>query len=140
LTEPEAGEDWAAVADAVQARSRELNMSTAELARQTGLSETTIRYLGTARRNKSCLVSISAVLRWRFDHLTNILNGQPEKNVHVRPPALANLERITREEIAPIRQELASLTETVRKTTALLDAINNTQRQPQPPPQRQGTA
>jgi hypothetical protein len=138
LTEPEPGEDWAAVADAVQARSRELNMSTAELARQTGLSETTIRYLGTARRNKACLVAISAVLRWRFDHLTNILNGQPEKNVHVRPPALANLERIMHEEIAPLRQQLASLTETVRKTTAQLDAITSTQRQP-PPPQRQGT-
>jgi hypothetical protein len=75
LTEPEPGQDWAAVADAVQARSRELNMSTAELARQTGLSETTIRYLGTARRNKSCLVAISAVLRWRFDHLTAPIRG-----------------------------------------------------------------
>ncbi len=62
-------------------------MPTAELARQTCLSETTIRSLGTAARNKSSLVAISAVLRWRYDHLINILNGQPEKNVHVRQPA-----------------------------------------------------
>jgi hypothetical protein len=87
-------------------------MSTAELGRQTGLSETTIRYLGTTTRNdKSSLVAISAVLRWRYDHLTNILHGQPEKNVHVRPPPLANLERIMREELGSLRQQVHGLAE-----------------------------
>ena len=38
--------DWAAVGTVVRERMRELGMSTAELAREAGLSETTIRCLG----------------------------------------------------------------------------------------------
>ena len=116
-------ENWAAVADAVQARRRELKMSTAELARQTGLSETTIRYLGqpTGRHNRASLVAIAAVLRWRYDHLTNILHGQPEKNVHVKPPPLASLERLVRDETAQLRQQIDSLSQTVNAIREQLD-------------------
>ena len=52
----EAG-DWAAVAAAVRARSRELKMPAAELARQTGLSETTIRYLGDPGKHNTARLS-----------------------------------------------------------------------------------
>ena len=108
MSEPET-ENWAAVGEAVNSRKREFKMSTAELARLTGLSETTIRYLSTTTRSKASLVAISAVLRWRFDHLTNILHGQPEKNVHVRPPPLASLERLLRDEITQLRQQISGL-------------------------------
>jgi len=60
VSEPET-ENWAAVGEAVNSRKREFKMSTAELARLTGLSETTIRYLSTTTRSKASLVAISAV-------------------------------------------------------------------------------
>ena len=81
-------DDWEAVGDAIRDRMRELNMSTAGLARETGLSETTIRCFrrSTNKHNRSLLVAVSAVLRWRHDHLLNILHGEPHKNVVIKPP------------------------------------------------------
>ena len=66
--------DWAAVGRAVTERLSDLHMSLSYLARETGLSQTTIRYLGTPARkhNKSTLVAISVVLGWRYDHLAAI--------------------------------------------------------------------
>ena len=82
-------EDWAAVSVAIRKRMRELSMSMAHLARETGLSETTIRYIGNpaSGHNKSTLVAISAVLRWRHDHLINVLRGEPDKNAPGPRPA-----------------------------------------------------
>lgn len=106
--------DWQAVREAVQARMRELNMSTAELARQSGLSATTLRYLGTkGRTNRVALIAISTVLRWRHDHLTNILHGEPEKNVRLNSPA-ANTRRAVYAEISPLREQFRRLEETVQ--------------------------
>jgi hypothetical protein len=71
--------DWAAVDRAVTERRSELHMSISYLARETGLSPTTIRYLGSpaGKHNKSTLVALSVVLGWRYKHLINILNGEP---------------------------------------------------------------
>jgi hypothetical protein len=122
---PEA-EDWAAVAHAVRERMRELRMPAAALARETGLSETTIRYLGRppGGHRRSVLVAISAVLRWRYDHLTNILRGQPENNTPARPAAQASLERLLRADLGLLADEISRLKETAlaagKKTDALL--------------------
>ena len=99
-------------------------MPVAELARQTGLSPTTIRYLGmSARPNGVTLVAISAVLGWRCDHLGNILRGEPGKNVRVRPPAQADLLLSVRAESMALREQVQALRETVlaldRKMTAV---------------------
>jgi hypothetical protein len=74
--------DWAAVQQAVIERRSELHMTISYLARETGLSPTTIRYLGApaGKHNKSTLVALSVVLGWRYNHLINILRGEPEKN------------------------------------------------------------
>jgi hypothetical protein len=74
-------EDWVAVVDAVRKRMRELKMSTAHLARESGLSETTVRYIGQSLsgHNRSTLVAMAAVLLWRYDYLVNILHGEPER-------------------------------------------------------------
>jgi hypothetical protein len=71
--------DWPAVGIAIRDRMRELETTTAQLARETGLSQTTIRYIGQpgSRKNKASLVAIAGVLRCRYDHLTNILHGHP---------------------------------------------------------------
>jgi hypothetical protein len=123
-------EDWAAVSDAIRKRMRELKMSTAHLARESGLSETTIRYIGqpTSGHNKSTLVAIAAVLRWRYDHLINIMRGEPEKNVLLKRPAEANLQRLLRDEVDPVKGELASLRDIVRGMDTKMDTIIRAQR------------
>ena len=86
-------EDWEAVGEAVRSRMRELKLSTAGLARETGLSETTIRYIGqsAARHNRVALVALSAVLRWRYDYMTNIMRSEPQKNVRIKPTRMDTL-------------------------------------------------
>jgi hypothetical protein len=102
-------EDWAAVSDAIRKRLRELRMSKAVLARESGLSETTIRYLDRSASGHygSALVAISAALRWRYDHLANILHGQPGKN----PPAGTSLQRLVHAEVATLKDDLSRYVE-----------------------------
>ena len=89
MTEPEE-KDEAAVGEAVRDRMYELHFSMAQLVRETGLSETTIRYIGqpNTTRSKSVLVALSAGLRWRHDHLANILAGYPGRNAQAQEGAL----------------------------------------------------
>jgi hypothetical protein len=123
-------EDWVAVVDAIRKRMRELKMSTAHLARETGLSETTVRYIGQSLsgHNKSTLVAIAAVLRWRYDHLVNILHGEPEKNVHIKRRSEDDIQRLLRDEFTPVKEQLASLVEISQKVDTRLDIISGIQR------------
>jgi hypothetical protein len=126
-------DDWGAVDDAIRDRMRELNMPAAYLARETGLSETTVRYLRRAdsRHNRSALVAISAVLRWRHDHPLNILQGEPSKNVVIKSPLEHRLKQMLQSETGPLKEEITALAEVVhglsRKTDVLhAQAINGT--------------
>jgi hypothetical protein len=104
---------------------RELHISTAHLARETGLSETTIRYIGNpVSGHKASLVAIAAVLRWRYDHLINVLHGEPDKN----DPADQNLQRLLRDEVGPVREELASLRGIIAGMDQKVDTLISTQR------------
>src|SRR6185437_8994756 len=120
-------EDWAAVSVAIRKRMRELHISTAHLARETGLSETTIRYIGNqaSGHNKASLVALAAVLRWRYDHLINVLHGEPDKN----DPADQSLQRLLRDEVDPVREELASLRDIIVGMDQKVDTLIST-RQP----------
>lgn len=120
--------DWAAVGDAIRKRMRELKMTTAQLARETGLSETTIRYIGGPQggHNRSTLVAISAVLRWRYDYLINILRGEPEKNVIIRRPIEVNFERLLRAEVSTVKEEVAGLRDIVERIDKKIAAIAET--------------
>ena len=121
------GGDWAAVDRAVTERLSELHMSLSYLARETGLSQTTIRYLGTPTRkhNKSTLVAISVVLGWRYDHLINILLGQPEKNIRApgNSPLEAYFENLLRAEVGPMREEVAELAKAVNGMGKQIDVL-----------------
>jgi hypothetical protein len=121
------GGDWAAVDQAVTERLSELHMSLSYLARETGLSQTTIRYLGTPTRkhNKSTLVAISVVLGWRYDHLRNILHGEPEKNIRdpSNSPLEAYFENLLRAEVGPMREEVAELIAAVNGMGEKIDVI-----------------
>jgi lambda repressor-like predicted transcriptional regulator len=123
-------EDWAAVSRAVTARLGERGMSIAQLARESGLSETTIRYIANGRTD-SMLVAISAVLGWRYDHLRNILHGEPDKNTQdlgeAAEPAdsLAEpyFESQLRAELGSVRAEVAGLRDVVYRIDEKIDVI-----------------
>jgi lambda repressor-like predicted transcriptional regulator len=123
-------EDWAAVSQAVTARLRERGMSIAQLARESGLSETTIRYIGNGR-TESMLVAMSAVLGWRYDHLRNILHGEPHKNVqsHEETPepteSLAEpyFDSQLRAELSTVKDEVAGLRDIVYQIDRKIDVI-----------------
>jgi hypothetical protein len=119
--------DWTAVDRAVTERRLELHMSISYLARETGLSPTTIRYLGSpaGKHNKSTLVALSVVLGWRYKHLINILNGEPEKNIR-NPgdsPAEAYYENLLLAEVGPMREEMAELVAVISGIEKKIDVI-----------------
>lgn len=119
--------DWAAADRAVTERLSELHMSLSYLARETGLSQTTIRYLGTPNKkhNKSTLVAISAILGWRHDHLINVLHGEPEKNILTAgsSPVEAYFQNLLNAEVGPMREQVAELVKTVNGITKTIDVI-----------------
>lgn len=119
--------DWASVDRAVTERRGELHMTISYLARETGLSPTTIRYLGTpaGKHNKSTLVALSVVLGWRYNHLINILRGEPEKNIR-KPgdsPVDAYYENLLLAEVAPMREEMAELVAAIDGIGRKIDVI-----------------
>jgi len=110
---------------AVRDRMRELGMSISELSRRSGLSQTTIRSVRrTGQTNRAQLVAVSAALRWRFDYLTNIASGEPEKNVRINPPASVLVERVLRAEIDPLKEQVRTLQETLAGLASKLAAEN----------------
>jgi len=129
MSEPE-DEDWVTVVDAIRKRMRELKISTAHLARESGLSETTVRYLGKSLsgHNRSTLVALSAVLRWRYDHLINILHGEPEKNVHIKRRTEDDMQRLFRDEFIPVIELLANFEEIIQKVDTRLEIMSGIQR------------
>jgi hypothetical protein len=129
MSEPEDA-DWVTVVDAIRKRMRELKISTAHLARESGLSETTVRYLGKSLsgHNRSTLVALSAVLRWRYDHLINILHGEPEKNVHINRRTEDDIQRLFRDEFIPVIELLANFEEIIQKVDTRLEIMSGIQR------------
>jgi hypothetical protein len=119
--------DWAAVSRAVDERMSELRMSASYLSRETGLSPNTIRALGKAsnNHNKSTLVALSAVLRWRHDYLFNILLGNPEKNIKTPGESAAEVyfETLLHDEIGPVREEMAELVKSVNGMKMQIDVL-----------------
>lgn len=74
--------DWPAVSAAVRQRRVTLRMSVAELARRSGLSQTTVRYIGGRPNHRWVLYAIEQGLGWPRGHLIGVLTGKS-------PPALA---------------------------------------------------
>ena len=125
-------EDWAAVGQAIRERMRERGISATHLAQETGLSPTTIRHIGepTKRRTKSTLVAISAVLDWRYDHLTNILHGEPQKNSSAASPLEPHFENLLRAEVGPVKEEMAGIRDVIHVIDKKIDVILESQHSP----------
>jgi hypothetical protein len=118
MTEHPAGEDWPAVRDAVDDRMRELGITLPGLAQETGLPETTIRYIGRpngGRTTSTVLVAVSAALGWRYDHLRNILDGHSGSNIPA--PEAALLEKLN--------EEIGKLKTTLRNVELLADKLRS---------------
>jgi len=88
----------------------------------------TIRHIGdpTKPRTKSTLVAISAVLDWRYDHLTNILRGEPQRNLPVTSPLERHFEDLLRAEVAPVKEAVAGITDIVRAIDEKIDLMSGT--------------
>ena len=126
-------EDWAAVGQAIRERMRERGISATQLAQETGLSPTTIRHIGeptTRRRTRSTLVAISAVLEWRYDHLTNILHGEPQKNSSATSPLEPYFENLLRSEVGPVKDEVAGIRDIIHVIDQKIDVIIDAQHSP----------
>lgn len=125
-------EDWAAVGLAIRERMRELGISATHLAQETGLSPTTIRHIGESanRRTQSTLVAISAVLDWRYDHLTNILRGEPQKNLQATSPLEPQFENLLRAEVGPVKEEVAGIRDIIHVIDKKIDVIIESQHSP----------
>jgi hypothetical protein len=111
---------------------RELGMTTMHLARETRLSPTTIRYMGRPGRghSESALVAISAVLRWRYDHLSNVLHGQPGNNTTAPPGTSIGL--LLRAELAPVKDDVSRLGQAVREIADKIESMQAGLRRDQP--------
>jgi len=76
------GDNWAAVADAIQARVAELGVTQKDLAARSGVSESTIRQLmknyGPRRRARHTLEDVSKGLKWPSHYLARILDAATE--------------------------------------------------------------
>ena len=124
------GEDWTAVGEAIRERMDRQGISATRLAQESGLSPNTIRHIGeptTNRRTRSTLVAISAVLGWHYDHLTNILRGEPEKNSEDASPLEPHFEALLRAEVAPVKEEVAGIRDIIHKIDKKIDVIIESQ-------------
>ena len=71
--------DWDAVAQAIDGRMRELDLTQAQLAASAHVSLETVRELRNnlrpRRRNPRVLAAVSEALGWSTDHLASVLEG-----------------------------------------------------------------
>lgn len=88
------GSDWTAVAAAVRQRMTALRITTVELARNTGVSEATIRSIRaeTASPRAGTLVRLSKGLGWPGDYLEDVAAGK----AYLSPHSLTIRDVITR--------------------------------------------
>ncbi len=118
-------EGRAEVARVVNARVAELRLSTAELARLTGLAVNTVRGVREARGkyNKSTLVVLSAVLGWDPQHLDRVLHGEAHENAITRSSMRTHFAELARRlaETSAQMQDVAGLPENVIRIDGKID-------------------
>lgn len=103
--------DWEAVARAIDARMRELDLTQTELAVRAGVAPETVRELRhnlrPRRRNPRTLAAISEALGWPPERVRDVLRGNLARgSANGRPGGLEA-------EVASIRQVVSELSERV---------------------------
>jgi transcriptional regulator with XRE-family HTH domain len=101
--ERRSGEDWDAVAEAIQSRLAETRMTQMDVASRARLSLTTVRELqhnlNPRRRRPQTLAAVSQAMGWPADYLQQVLRGdrpQPHQD-EVQDPVLQALDGLARE-------------------------------------------
>ena len=122
MTEVErrSGEDWSAVAAAIQSRLVETRMTQMDVASRARLSLTTVRELqhnlNPRRRRPQTLAAVSQAMGWPADYLQQVLRGarpEPHQNEAQDPvlqalDALAQEIRELRDRVEQIENQLAA--------------------------------
>ncbi len=94
------GRDWPAVAEAINRRLRELDLTQLELAQRSQVSVATIRQLQggsteARRRHPRTLRALSEALQWSPDHLEAVAAGRdPSLDPDHDDPVVAELEDV----------------------------------------------
>jgi hypothetical protein len=112
--ERSSGEDWDAVAVAIQNRLAETRMTQMDVASRARLSLTTVRELqhnlNPRRRRPQTLAAVSQALGWPPDYLQQVLHGdrpQP-RDEEVADPVLHALDGLARE-IRDLRERVKQI-------------------------------
>lgn len=110
------GNDWEAVAKAINARLEELGMTQRELAERSDVSPATLRQLqnnyGPRKRSPRLLAAVSEGLRWTSGHLAEVLDGDAPESVG--PDSLRQDVAQLREEVRELRERLEAVEERPR--------------------------
>ncbi|WP_050795902.1 helix-turn-helix transcriptional regulator [Parafrankia sp. EUN1f] len=125
------GEDWQAVADALNARMNQKRMGQQALATASGVSVATLRQLQRGAHGRrvqdATLTAIARALDWPDDHLTRVLvhGSQPTETAPARPtnrrePGVGTDRQILAV-LLRIEQRLADLSERIAPVGATQD-------------------
>jgi transcriptional regulator with XRE-family HTH domain len=113
-TEQSSGEDWDAVAEAIQIRLAETRMTQLDVASRARLSLTTVRELqhnlNSRRRRPQTLAAVSQALGWPPGYLQQVLKGdqpQPHED-EVKDPVLHALHGLARQ-IQELRERVEQI-------------------------------
>lgn len=102
--------DWESVHVAVRRLMERLDMSLSRLSRESGVSETTIRYLKRPeKRQRSTLVALSAALGCPHDYLVDVLSDAADPEAPLRSPADATMLGSMTEKLDGLREVLYSI-------------------------------
>lgn len=121
---PDSG-DWEAVREAVYNQMKRLDMSVARLSRESGVSETTIRYIGRSeKRQRSTLVALSAALGWEHDYLVDVLRGAAGADAPRRASSDPSaVKRVLRAELDPVNEKIDRMGETLYAIVGKMDVL-----------------
>lgn len=111
--------DWEAVHTAIYRLMKRLDMSVARLSRESGVSETTIRYISyPGKRQRSTLVALSAALGCPHRYLTDVLSGMAD--AETLPPAVDGTISAT---LRTLDEKLDTISDTNRAIDAKLGVL-----------------
>lgn len=117
--------DWPAVDRAVMRLRAKHDLSVSALSRRSGVSETTIRYLGRAEpHNRATLAALSGALSVRYGYLGDVAEGNADPDDDQHYPSLP--DDSVREIIGSLREierHLRSARGTSAKPACVLDSL-----------------
>lgn len=113
--------DWQAVAEAINTRLAELDMTQQELSTRSGVSVATLRQLQRGlerRRSERTLADVSVGLRWAAGHLAAVADSRVPADPATSTVAVVDARG---EDLAALRKSVASLADRLDDVERRLD-------------------